>query len=158
MIAGMEKLLRLSRLRADIALRAVQRAENNLRLQEGRVKEAQQFAHQLKNRINSEREAVREVFVGAPRSRSAVETMLATMQGYEKEEAGAQQKIAEAISARGAARPQLAKARISYAASQRRVEKRKRMLVPLKEQVQRAQELVTETELAESWRGKRGRG
>lgn len=157
MSVAMRRLLRLSELMLSVADRklAVQRAA--LQQSVAAVAQAKQEAAELSARLGAQRAQTREMFLGAPQARNAVELLLSDLTGLDQAEAQAQTAIDEAETKRAQAAQDLRDAQGAWRVARAKVDRRAVVVQRHMQRIEQAREIAAEAEALEQWSGLRTR-
>lgn len=144
-----DALIRLAGLRRDLALRGVARARTALADAVAARDAARAQADALAQEQAARRVALRDPMLGSAQLRGALDSVLTTFAADREREAQAEAAVAEAARKIDAARAALDQARAALAATERVLDKRHRLRLPLAETRQRLREQADEAEAAE---------
>ena len=149
MSLGIDKLVRLARLREDIAARAVARAEAGVRSAQAAVAEARARQAEVAGQVLAEKEALRSRFKSAPQAQVALTELLTDLRGKDRRTEEAAKAVANAEAHVLTAQEALQSARANVQSARRTLRKRQEIAAPLHAAARRAAEAAEEAEMAE---------
>ncbi|MEM9341895.1 MAG: hypothetical protein AAGA87_02505 [Pseudomonadota bacterium] len=155
---SLQSLARLSELRLQAAERVLAAARHALAIAEQGILDAQAAEADLARRLDTQRDTIREAFVGSSQARVAVEEMLREFQSFDAAIAAAAERTAEAIATRDAAKPPVAEARTAVLKADTARRKRVHLVTKITRDAARVAELTEAAEAEEQWASTRQGG
>ena len=151
-------LMRLSELRLQSAERHLGAMRLALQQAEAHLQNMREEAAALTRKINAQRNAAREAFVGAYHARAAVELMMSEMAGLDTAVEDAKARVVTAGEAVEAARPPVAEAQKAVLAARNKLRKREELARQMRRTAEHAKELARDMDAEEQWVGQQGYG
>lgn len=149
----MGRLLHLSELLAAATEREVAKCSAALAQANAAITAAQNEADRLVRLVASQKDQVRDLFLGAAHARYEVEMLLSDLTGLDEAILGAEQAVNDAQAARDTCADALADARKAHRAATAKVTRRARIVTEQRHVMARRAEAHAEAEQLDQWTG-----